>query len=57
MTRAQAAAVQDKWKQLPDPPLCEHLHQQMDNNENGYVIGYYHCLDCGEPVNNEILAA
>jgi len=31
--------------------------QQMDNNENGYVIGYYHCLDCGEPVNNEILAA
>jgi hypothetical protein len=39
-----------------DPPLCEHLHQQMDNNETSYVIDY-HCIDCGEPVTNIVLAA
>jgi len=52
MTKAQAAALQEKWKQSPDPPACEHLHQEMDNTDNAYVTGNYHCLSCGEFVSH-----
>ena len=47
MTHTQATALQAKWKRLPDPSLCEHLHQEMENRENGYLTGNYHCLLCG----------
>lgn len=50
MTKTHAAALQAKWKQLPDPPLCEHLDQEMEHSENGYLTGHYHCLVCGESV-------
>src|SRR5205807_676433 len=26
-----------KWKRLPDPSLWEHLHQEMENRENGHL--------------------
>jgi hypothetical protein len=50
MTQTQAAALQEQWKQLIDPPSCEHLNQQMEHSENGYLTGNYHCLVCGQSV-------
>jgi hypothetical protein len=48
MTNTQAAKVQLKWK-LREPPLsCVHLHQELEQNELGYLTGGYHCLTCGE---------
>jgi hypothetical protein len=48
MTKAQAAKLQLKWK-LRDPSLsCAHLHQELGQNEHGYLTGTYHCLTCGE---------
>src|SRR5262245_23793872 len=47
ITKTQAAALQTKWKQLPDPPLCEHRQQEMESSDNGYLTGNYRCLLCG----------
>ena len=50
MTNTQAAALQTKWQQRVDPPRCEHLHQEMENTENGYLMGHYYCRFCGASV-------
>jgi hypothetical protein len=35
MTKTQAAELQVKWKELVDPPACEHLKQEMESSD-GY---------------------
>jgi hypothetical protein len=52
MTKTQAAEIQTKWKQLVDPPACEHVTQEMETSNGHYLTGRYHCLVCGEPVDH-----
>jgi hypothetical protein len=52
MTKTQAAALQEQWKQWSDAPVCEHLYQEMENTDSAYVTGNYHCLSCGEFVSH-----
>lgn len=50
MTKAQADEVRVKWKQRVHPLPCEHLNQELESGDAGYLTGTYHCLDCGESV-------
>jgi len=57
MTKAQAADLQAKWIQQVPPPLCEHPIQELarlarsgKNYRKGYLIGTYHCCECGEAI-------
>lgn len=48
MKSIQAAALRVKWSQRVDPLPCEHLQQEMESNDGGYLAGRYHCIACGE---------
>lgn len=50
MTKAEAAAIQAKWQEQVDPPVCEHPNQELEANETGYLTGNYYCTDCGQPI-------
>lgn len=50
LTKDQAAALQEKWKQKVDPPVCVHATIDLEVNDNGYLTGNHHCIDCGEMV-------
>ena len=54
MTKAEAEIQRVKWKQQVDAPTCEHLNQELETNEMGYLTGTYHCVDCGEPVSKHL---
>jgi hypothetical protein len=47
VTNSQAVKLREKWKQQVDPPACEHLKQELETNEVGYMTGNYHCTTCG----------
>jgi ferredoxin len=48
MTKAQAAELRTIWEQRGDPQPCDHPNQELENSEDGYLTGAYHCLTCGE---------
>ena len=54
MTKAQAAALQAKWKQKGDPPPdCAHAVQllaYLARPDAGARMGTYYCADCGEEI-------
>ena len=50
MTKAQAAVLQAKWKQLVDPSPCEHRNQHLESNEGSHLTGHYDCTVCGSSV-------
>jgi hypothetical protein len=50
MTTAEAVALRMKWIQQVDPPACEHMNQELESNEMGYLTGNYLCTTCGELV-------
>jgi hypothetical protein len=50
MTKAQAIALREKWKQRGNRHPCKHLEQEVDRSENGIVTATYHCLTCGKAV-------
>jgi hypothetical protein len=50
MTTAEAEALRVKWKQRVHPLPCQHLNQELESGDAGYLTGTYHCLDCGEPI-------
>ena len=60
MTRAEAKALREKWKQrgLSEPrPAdlqgCEHPIQELVQSglhDEGYLLDTYYCRACGEPV-------
>jgi hypothetical protein len=31
------------------PSLWEHLNQELESSDGGYLTGNYHCIVCGEP--------
>jgi len=45
MTKGQAAALRVKWKQRVEPLPCQHLNQELDSGDAGYLTGTYYCLD------------
>jgi hypothetical protein len=47
MTKIQAAVLWARWNQQLDPPLCAHLHVEVEHNASAYVASIYHCLACG----------
>jgi hypothetical protein len=49
MTKAQAAALREKWAYGDNPP-CRHLHLELEHNNNDYLTDNYHCTACGELV-------
>lgn len=57
MTKGEAEALRVKWKQYIDPPGCEHLIQEGEENEDGYSTSYYVCNLCGESAAQRGLAA
>jgi hypothetical protein len=48
MTKAEADALQVKWTQQGDPPLCEYLKIDLERIEDGYMTGTYRYLTCGD---------
>ena len=50
MTKAEASDIQLRWLQQADPPLCEHLHVELEQAEVGDVSGTYRCTSCGQAV-------
>jgi hypothetical protein len=48
--KSEAAALRERWKQQADLPVCEHLNQELKENETGYLTGNYHCTTCGETI-------
>jgi hypothetical protein len=52
MTKSQARALREKWKQQIVPGICEHTNLELAN-ENGYLTGHYHCTHCGDAVPRE----
>jgi hypothetical protein len=49
MTKAQAAALREKWAEGDNPP-CRHLHLELEHNNDNYLTDNYHCTACGELV-------
>jgi len=49
MTKAQAAALREKWAEGDNPP-CRHLHLELEHNNDDYLTDNYHCTACGELV-------
>ena len=52
MTKAEAAALQAKWKQRVDAPSCAHPIQHLAGlarHDDG-PMGTYYCADCGEEI-------
>jgi hypothetical protein len=56
MTMIQAAALQMKWKQRTDQS-CEHLTLELEWDILGHSNGNYVCVNCGEHVAEQKLAA
>ena len=50
MTKAEAAEIQLRWAQQGNPPVCEHVHVELEEAEVGEVSGTYRCTTCGEVV-------
>jgi len=54
MTKAQATALQVKWKQQGEPPsrcaLSIHELAEIIRGDDGYVTGTYHCRECGDEI-------
>ncbi len=50
MTKAEAAETQGRWTQQDNPPLCEHLHVELEQPEGEDVSGTYRCTACGQVV-------
>ncbi len=50
MTKAQAAELRVKWQQRVHPLPCEHLNQELESSDAGYVTGNHHCIECGESI-------
>ena len=50
MTNTEAAVLQTEWKQLVNPPRCEHLSLGLQSRDGVYLTGKYYCLACGESV-------
>ena len=50
LTKAQVAALQEKWKQQVDPPACEHPALDLGVSDSGHLTGNHHCIECGEIV-------
>ena len=48
MTKAEAAQLQAKWKEQGGQTLCEHRNQEMEHSDSGYLMGNFHCTECGE---------
>ncbi len=49
MTKAQAAALREKWAEGENLP-CRHLHLELEHNNDDYLTDNYHCTACGELV-------
>jgi hypothetical protein len=49
MTKAQAAALREKWAEGENLP-CKHLHLELEHNNDDYLTDNYHCTACGELV-------
>lgn len=43
MMKAQAGELRVKWKQRVHPLPCEHLNQELESGDAGYLTGTYHC--------------
>jgi hypothetical protein len=39
-----------RWNEQIGPPLCAHLHVELENNHSAYVTSTYHCRECGEAI-------
>jgi hypothetical protein len=50
MTVTQVAALRAKWKQRVDPRSCAHLNLELEGNDDAYLTGNHHCIECGESV-------
>ena len=47
MTWAQACALPKTTRQDVESLPCEHQHLKLEESDDGYLTGDYHCLACG----------